>query len=162
MAIKNSINENSKEITKNKIEEDLNEIIKKIDIKPEMYIKKNYLEIIDNKKIYIKKHLINEKEIFFKNLKILYSRYELFQLFLSDLIFENEMNKSEYNIILKKVLKIHENLFDRGLKNLLGYLDINKSYDISKNIKPKLFNNFEKNKKCNAQKIERKKKLKKF
>lgn len=78
----------------------------------------NWVEISSRQNVNFKRTLLNSQGNFRKNSKILLSRYELFHLCLSEILYQSKKNQEKDNDILKKVSKIHEQLFKTGLRNL--------------------------------------------
>ncbi|AFP65321.1 sulfate permease (nucleomorph) [Chroomonas mesostigmatica CCMP1168] len=81
------------------------------------FIFRNWVELSFKHKFEFQKSMNKKQKFFKKNKKILLSRYELFHLFLAELIFEKKKTGSFDIQIFKKMLKIHEKLFKTGLIN---------------------------------------------
>jgi len=78
---------------------------------------RNWLELSFKYKFEFQKSMNKKEKFFKKNKKILLSRYELFHLFLAELIFEKKKIGFVDIQVFKKVIKIHEKLFKAGLLN---------------------------------------------
>jgi sulfate transporter 4 len=92
-----------------------------------------WVKVSDAHNIEYQKIFKSSQENFIKNTHVLFMRYELFHLCLTELVYESKGKSMINSFILGQISKIHEQLFKVGLKNIANIFENEKYSDSLQN-----------------------------